>query len=72
MYVFIWKRRDNMTMSYHPEGGAVAVATTLERARELLKADEGSEALTTEPDIIYPLPETAAEYGEVFPDAGCC
>jgi hypothetical protein len=72
MYVYIWKRRDNMTTSYHSAGGAVAVAPTVERARELLRRDADCPDLDTEPDIIYPVPETAAEFGEAFPDAGCC
>lgn len=74
MNVYIWKRCGGMTDSYHHEGGAVAIAETLEDARAMM--DElgfaGSAALTSDPDIAYPVPPEAEPYAEIFPDAGCC
>lgn len=77
MKVYIWKRRDRMTDNYHDEGGAVAVAPTLDAARIALKKCDGglpedSQALTTDPDITLDVANDVPEYAEVFPDAGCC
>jgi len=75
MNVYIWKRRKNMTSHWHPEGGAVAVAATLDEAKARLVAFVFSDpegALTSDPDLIYELAANELPYAEVFPDAGCC
>jgi len=80
MKVFIWKTHDNMTHNYHSEGGAVAIAETLDEARLMLAKDssiygsiEGLAFMTLDPDIVVDAPLfTGEKYAEIFPDAGCC
>lgn len=80
MKVFIWKRHENMTHRYHDEGGAVAIAETLDEARVMLCKDGSvyrSSAelafMTCDPDIVVDASSyTGEKYAEIFPDAGCC
>ena len=87
MKVFIWKEQDNMTDSYHDSGGAVAIAKDLKEARKLFKATntykvydwdkdkkkyDKCAVFVNKPDIVYPVPDDAKPYAEVFPNSGCC
>lgn len=76
MKIFVFDRIDQVSESYHPEGGLVIVAKNVDHARSLI-ADR---------EHIKPTEEewaSAVEYGldhgvdydpvvYVFPDAGCC
>lgn len=71
MKVFIWEQIENATSSYHPEGGVVVIAATVERAKELATA-RGANFMDTElPDLVV---ETTCEVERafIFPNAGCC
>lgn len=76
MHVFIWHYIGELTGSYHNEGGAVVVAETVERARELLEAREHTRLADDEqdPDVTYKLGgrKKIEEAVYIFPDAGCC
>ena len=80
MNVYIWKRVDLLTDSFHSEGGFVVIASSLEGARALTPKREYEEdddpeyttPLNTEPDAIIPTVESQEPRVFVFPDAGCC
>jgi hypothetical protein len=70
--VFIWEYLENVTRSYHSEGGLVVLAESLERAIELAQENGvvfSEEELT--PDVILSS-DSEGEYVHIFPDAGCC
>lgn len=76
MMLFLFRRIDQVSGNYHPEGGLVIVAYDRERAQDLIA--ESSEIQPTESDwdevIEYEL-MTGHGYQPavyVFPDAGCC
>lgn len=75
MKTFIWKDLTVMSYHWHSDGGIVAIANSLERAREIIRSEDGpeltSDALTTEPDLIYDCAATE-EVVLYFPNAGCC
>lgn len=69
--LFVWERVDQLTTNWHPEGGLVIIAESLDAARELIKDRVKCGALTKDPDY------TTSVYGKeekvfIFPDAGCC
>ena len=70
--LFVWNEANAATDNYHSGGGIVAIAPTLERARELIGAEapENCEALTKEPDLTREC--AGPEYVAIHPDAGCC
>jgi biotin-(acetyl-CoA carboxylase) ligase len=81
MKVFIWKRLEQVSTNWHREGGLMVCASSLERAREIVKEkvdveDYGDpvdcDAKDLDPDITYTVTEDAEERVLVFPDAGCC
>ncbi len=74
MNIYIWNCIEYVSNNYHNGGGCVVVAASLEEARTLLpKSSEGPcEALTKEPDAVYPLANAEERCMFVFPDAGCC
>lgn len=78
MNVFIWKDTDYMTTRYHNSGGAVAIAESLDEAREMFNQRKKVEGLgdavfTIPPDITINCSDTDVEKQVfVFPDAGCC
>lgn len=78
MRLYLWRYVDYISGSYHHEGGVVAVAASLERARELIKAkrerrqEKDCGALTVDPDLVYSIEDSAPETVEIFPNAGCC
>lgn len=65
MKTFIWERIEQLTDNYHPGGGLVIIAESLERAKTLL------------PNITLPVPDYMTDGGIeekvfIFPDSGCC
>ena len=80
MNVYIWKRVELLTGSYHPEGGLVVIASSLEGARALIPKrtryepfdPEDTTPFNTEPDEVIPTVESQEPRAFVFPDAGCC
>lgn len=40
MNVYIWKQQDKLTTNYHSGGGAIAIAESLEAARDLFRQTE--------------------------------
>jgi len=68
MKTFIWERLPNITTHWHPEGGLVVIAESLERAQELIDVDG---VVLTEPDLIYAC-EAVEERTFIFGDTGCC
>ena len=77
MNIYIWKRLNNVTESYHPEGGLAIVARNLDHAKEVLKGSEvgyqeNLPNLDTPPDAVYTLANDEEPGVFVFPDQGCC
>ena len=72
MNVYIWKRIEQASSSYHSEGGVTAIATTEERARELALTEGAKIQRHESPDIVQAVADGAPEVAVVFPDAGCC
>lgn len=70
MNVYIWKRIENATNNYHPEGAVVVVANTVEEAVSLA-ASEGAN-IVTPPDVVYQLAAEETKTAFIFRDAGCC
>jgi hypothetical protein len=70
MKMFIWEYVSELTVSYHDGGGVVVVASTLERARELLPPN--CSAVKEDPGAVYVLAGPVEERVYAFPDAGCC
>lgn len=72
--LYIWNRVAGLTDSYHDGGGLVVIASSLDRAREILTAEAGvqenCEAFTIPPDMEVEC--AGEEYIAVHPDAGCC
>lgn len=75
MKIFIWERVENLTDSYHHEGGLVIVAESLNDARALYLKEypnmKDCEALEIDPDFSYSVISDEAKVF-LFPDAGCC
>ncbi len=76
MNLYIWPDATYLTDNYHSGGGVIAIAPTLERAREIITSaiyydgkSNPSSVLTTDPIVIT---ELTKEYCMIFPDAGCC
>lgn len=80
MNVYVWERLENMSSNYHPEGGVVVVADSLDAAYELLRTKDGkyapvpedSDIFKTAPTEIYLLLGAATPRIFTMPDAGCC
>jgi hypothetical protein len=65
--VFVWRRLENLTDSYHSEGGAVAVAETLDRARELFRTGKPQEPFRRADGAVFqPSNETLPENSDVY------
>jgi len=72
MKVFIWEEVDQATDSFHPEGGVVVFAETLEKAIELANKENGCNiASNCEPDEIREV-IGGEEKVYIMPNAGCC
>jgi len=73
MTVFIFPRINLLTDHWHPEGGAVVIAESLEQAVAMLRERGGS---PTDEEIgkveFHPLAGAAMPKVFIFPDAGCC
>lgn len=67
MKIFIWSYLPNVSDSYHPEGGFVAIAENLEQAKKLLPYP-----IDSEPDFVDDLANTKHLQKFIFPNAGCC
>lgn len=73
MNIYVWKRIEKATSSYHTEGGLLVVAENEERAREIANMYEDVEVLQTEiVSAVFPTTHKVLEQVIVFPDAGCC
>lgn len=70
MNAYVWQYVDGLTENWHPEGGTVVIAKTLEEARAMLPPDCGAQK--QEPDAVYTLKVKAEAKVWIFPDAGCC
>lgn len=82
MNVYIWVSINNVSDSYHDDGGLLVVAESLESARAML-ADSSRgdkylralppecDALKVEPEYIWPLASAVEPVIIVFPNAGC-
>ena len=77
MHIYIWNDVENLTTSYHSDGGLNIIASSLERAREMWKERYPTlncDCLSTEPDYELNL-HNEESYEEVIirsPNAGCC
>ena len=78
MKIFIWKRAENLTGSWHSEGGVCAIAPSLEIARENIASEatkDGAKgrcgALTIPPDFTGEIAHNESAVF-IFPDAACC
>lgn len=76
MKIFILTNVEQLTNSYHPEGGLVIIAETIEAAKELIK-NEGEMKITDDEwnmVISYNLNDYNSNIGcyYIFPNAGCC
>lgn len=74
MKIFILERIDQVSYSYHSEGGLVIIAKDLEQAKEIIKEDENIKPTKEEWDsaIVYELKDIEKPGYYTFPDAGCC
>lgn len=72
MKVFVWKYLDQVSCSYHTEGGLMVVAENLEDAVRLAEQDNSVVVGEVLPDYVYDTSDTATPVVVVFPDAGCC
>ncbi len=72
MNLYIWDSVRSATSNYHSEGGIVAIAETIDRAREMVAKECGPNcgALADMPDLVREC--SGPEYITVHPDAGCC
>ena len=81
MKIFIWRRLEELTTHWHPEGGLVVIAKSLEVARAMIRfkaklgvwdaIDPSCDALTKEPDLTFDC-SCDVETLIVFPNSGCC
>ena len=72
MKVFVWKRVEQCSDNYHPEGGVVVFAATEERARELANSQDGCDILPEEMPHDVRVVKGGDEAVYIMPDAGCC
>lgn len=72
MKVFIWKRVEKCTDSFHEGGGVVVFASTEAEARALANAQPGCGIKDTEaPTDVRDCADGPARV-YIMPDAGCC
>lgn len=75
MQLFVWQDVSDLTSNYHDNGGVLAIADSLERARQIILEfpDVGSKCgvLKQDPDFTAFVTDSE-EKVMVFPDAGCC
>lgn len=78
MKLFIWKRANETTDSYHSEAGVVVFADSLQDARDILGEKIQSDGIKKESEVFSKAPDIEIEVSEItksfyiFPDAGCC
>lgn len=74
MKLFLFRRIQQATEYYHPEGGLVIVADSIAHALELLRQDEHIQPTEAEwvKCIEYEIAGNPESVVYVFPDAGCC
>jgi hypothetical protein len=70
--VYVWKRIEHATGSYHESGGLLVVAETEDRARELAISKDVRLSPEEKFDHCFPCAGEQEEIVLVFPDAGCC
>lgn len=76
MNVYVWQRLKRVSGNWHSEGGVVAVAGSLDEARELARTEmsdvEEPDIFAAQPDASYVIDGNPMPRVFVFPDAGCC
>lgn len=72
MKVFVWDYLDNVSSSYHSDGGLLVVAETLEAAVKLAEQEPSVVVGEEQPTVVYETTEDAEQRVMVFPNAGCC
>lgn len=72
MNIYIWRRVEKATGSWHSEGGVIAIAASEDRARELALAQRCEIAPDEHVDAVHELVGEQPEAVFIFPDAGCC
>lgn len=69
--VYIWNQVSAVSDNYHPEGGVVIIAPSLDRARKLGEETFAGMKINTKPSFSVPCSATEEKI-YVFPNAGCC
>jgi hypothetical protein len=74
MKLFLFKRIEQVSEYYHPEGGLVIVADNEDHARTMILDMQDIEPTEEEwaGKVVYELAGEHAPAVYVFPDAGCC
>ncbi len=73
MKIFVWERLEQATDNWHPEGGVMVVAETVEHAKDLAQKQGVTFGNQYDTEVIeYELVGIHEEKVFVFPDAGCC
>ena len=72
MNIYIWNNVKKCSNNYHPEGGVVVFADTIEEARFLANKTEGCAVTDAEkPDEVRRCADGEKKVF-IMPDAGCC
>lgn len=71
MKIFIYEDLTHITGNYHDGGGAVVIAETVGRSKEILKENGWEESELDSDCEIYEI-KSEIEKCFIFPDAGCC
>ncbi len=71
MKVFVWESVEEVTNSYHSDGGIVVFAETLERAKALALLEGAKIRDDEEPDDVREV-QGGEEKVYIMPNAGCC
>ncbi len=73
MEAWVFENLDQVSDSWHSGGGLVVVASSVERAREMVVENDASiEVPNWDEAIVLRLDDDEPERIWVFPDAGCC
>ena len=74
MKIYIFEYINQLTNSYHTEGGLVVIAKDKRRAKQIIAMDDFIDISEDEWKKVKVM-ELAKDYKEeciIFPDAGCC
>lgn len=74
MKLFVFKRIEQASGNFHPEGGLVVIAESREDILEVVSSDEYISLTSNEISeaIEFELMDNMPSQVFVFPDAGCC